>query len=269
MSALWASGRPGGPHLPSLELTLPDSEIDDLLDSTIEADDESTLELLGHGHMDVLGHMPYSSNATFLVTVDDGSNHTQAIYKPEAGERPLWDFPPGLWRREVGAYQLAVALGWSVVPPTVVRRDAPRGVGSVQYFVPAHYSEHYFTLRDQPTHRRTLEQICLLDIVANNTDRKGGHCLLGRDERVWAIDNGLSFHSEFKLRTVIWDFAGEAIPDDLLEDLRRVAVEAPAELAELLDPSESAAVLERARALVEHGRFPTDPTGRLHPWPLV
>lgn len=247
-----------------------EANLDDLLDSTVAVDADATLPLLRSGAIEVHGRMPFSSNATFLVTVDDGTDRTQAIYKPEAGERPLWDFPPGLWRREVATYELAVALGWPVVPPTVVREDAPAGVGSVQFFVPARYEEHYFTLRDVAEHRTALEQICLLDAVSNNTDRKGGHCLLGRDGRIWAIDNGLSFHEEFKLRTVLWDFAGDPIPADLHEALGHLLdAGVPAAVAGLLDPPEVDATLSRTRALVANGRFPVDPTGQRWPWPMV
>ena len=247
-----------------------DAEIDDLLDSTVEVDDDATLGLLRRGEIEILGRMPFSSNATFLVNVDDGSDHTQAIYKPEAGEQPLWDFPAGLWKREVATYELAVALGWGVAPPTVIRRDAPAGVGSLQFYVPSHYEEHYFTFRERPELRRQLEQICLLDLVANNTDRKGGHTLLGHDGRVWAIAHGLSFHAEFKIRTVLWDFAAEPVPRELVEDLERfVADGLPETLAELLDPFERDAVVVRANAVIANGAFPTDPTGRRHPWPLV
>jgi uncharacterized repeat protein (TIGR03843 family) len=251
-------------------MTDPSTHIDDLLDSTVDADDPATLPLLATGEIEIHGRMPFSSNATFLVTIDDGTDRTQGIYKPEAGERPLWDFPHGLWRREVAAYELATALGWPVVPPTVAREDGPAGVGSVQLFVPARYEEHYFTLRDDRRHRGALEQICLLDVVANNTDRKGGHCLLGRDDRVWAIDNGLSFHPEFKLRTVLWDFADQPIPDDLHADLCRLVERGlPRAVVELLDPFERDAVLTRSRALTNAGRFPRDPTGQRIPWPMV
>jgi uncharacterized repeat protein (TIGR03843 family) len=246
------------------------SDIDDLLDSTVSATDPAVLPLLRRGEVEIHGRMPFSSNATFLVTVDDGTDRTQGIYKPEAGERPLWDFPAGLWRREVATYELAHWLGWEVVPPTVIREDAPAGIGSIQLFIPARYEEHYFTLRDEARHRDALERICLLDVVANNTDRKGGHCLLGRDDRIWAIDNGLSFHAEFKLRTVLWDFGGDLIPADLHEDLCRLGEAGlPAEVADLLDPFERDAALTRARALVANGRFPTDPSGQRHPWPMV
>ena len=247
-----------------------ESDIEDLLDSTVSVDDDVTLPLLRQGEVEILGRMPWSSNATFLVTVDDGLNRTQGVYKPEAGERPLWDFEPGLWRREVATYELAHFLGWPVVPPTVIREDGQAGIGSIQFYVPARYEEHYFTVRDIPKHRRSLEQICLLDLVANNTDRKGGHCLVGQDDRVWAIDNGLLFHTEFKLRTVLWDFAGEFIPADLVEDLARLTADGlPPQICELLDAEECDAALSRANAVIAGGKFPSDPTGQRYPWPLV
>jgi len=245
-------------------------DLDDLIDSTVAVDDTATLPLLRHGAIEIHGRMPFSSNATFLVTVDDGTDHTQAIYKPEAGERPLWDFPAGLWRREIATYEVATALGWPVVPPTVARNEAPAGRGSLQFFVPAHFEEHYFTMRDHDRYRLALEQICLLDVIANNTDRKGGHCLLGHDDRVWAIDNGLSFHTEFKLRTVLWDFAGEPIPAELHDALCRLVTNGlPDSVAELLDDDEQQATLRRTRGLTTGGRFPSDPSGQRYPWPLV
>ena len=246
------------------------TELSDLLDSTVEVDDPATIPLLRNGAVTVHGLMPWSSNGTYLVTVDDGTDHTQAIYKPESGERPLWDFPGGLWRREVALYELGEALGWHVVPPTIVRPDGPAGIGSLQFFVPSHYTEHYFTFRERAELRRQLEQICLLDLIGNNTDRKGGHCLLGHDGRVWAIDNGLSLHAEFKLRTVLWDFAGEPIPADLAGDLAGLIDDGlPPSLTDLLDAIERDAVLTRARAVLAGGVFPSDPTGRRYPWPMV
>jgi hypothetical protein len=248
--------------------------LDDLLDATLPPDDPRVPTVLACGDVELHGRMPWSSNGTFLVSVEaevDGTiQRVQAIYKPERGERPLWDFPPGLWRREVATYRLAEHLGWHVVPPTVVRTDGPLDVGSLQCFVPSEYSEHYFTLRDDPTHRPALEQLCVLDVVSNNTDRKGGHVLLGRDGGIWGIDHGLSFHEEFKLRTVLWDFSGDPLPRSLVEDVVRLIDEGvPASVAELLEPAEVEAVLMRSRALVASGRFPTDPTGRRYPWPLV
>lgn len=229
------------------------------------------LELLAEGELEIVGRMPYSSNATFLVDVAErGELVAQAIYKPIRGERPLWDFPPGIAYREAAAFAVDQALGWDLVPPTVMRSEAPFGLGSLQLFVPFDPEEHYFTLRDRPGCRLELERMCALDVVINNTDRKSGHCLLGADGSIWAIDNNLSFHHEFKLRTVLWDFAGEALPASIGADLRGLLETGlPEPLGEVLTPIEREAALARTRALVAAGRFPVDEQGRRWPWPLV
>ena len=152
-----------------------------------------------------------------------------AVYKPCKGERPLWDFPGGLFRREVAAYVLSESLGWGLVPETVERTEGPFGEGSVQRYVPEDGTSHYFTLRDDPKWHPTLMRMCAFDVVANNADRKSGHVLLAED-RLWAIDNGLCFNEDDKLRTVIWDFGGEPLsPDDAaaLERLQRDGPSAP------------------------------------------
>ena len=231
---------------------------------------ERALALLAAGEVRLRGRLPHSSNATFLVDVDHDGLAAQAVYKPVRGERRLWDFPTGLAHREAGAFLVDRALGWGVVPPTVVRADLPLDSGSLQLFVPARFSEHYFTLVPERRHRRGLRQICALDFVINNTDRKSGHCLLDRHGAVWAIDNGLSFHHEFKLRTVIWDFAGQELPDGLRRDLRAFAgAGLPEALSETLTALERDALLTRTEALAEAGRFPVDDHGRRWPWPLV
>ena len=227
------------------------------------------LDLLVHGAVTVKGRMPWSSNVTLLVElVLDGATGL-GVYKPGRGERPLWDFPRGLFKREIAAYHLSEALGWALVPPTV-RREGPLGDGALQRFVDADFEQHYFTLREDGAHRARLRRICAFDLVANNADRKSGHCLLAADGAIWAIDNGLCFHVEPKLRTVIWDFAGEPLPRDVVKDLRGLlATGLPAPVAELLDPEEGAALLARTRALVEDGRFPADESGYGYPWPPV
>ncbi len=213
--------------------------------------------------------MPWSSNATFLVELALDAAAGLAVYKPVRGERPLWDFPPGLFRREVAAYHLSEMLGWGLVPPTV-ERGGPYGDGSFQLFVEADFEQHYFTLREDPAHRPRLARLCVFDLLANNADRKSGHCLLGGDNVIYAIDNSLCFHAEPKLRTVIWDFGGEAIPKTMLDDVRRLlraGVREP--LRSLLDAAERQALLSRARKLLAQGTFPTDSGGRPYPWPLV
>jgi uncharacterized repeat protein (TIGR03843 family) len=212
--------------------------------------------------------MPWSSNATFLVNVCYRDEVHQAIYKPTRGERPLWDFEPGLHRREVAAYRLSEAMGVHVVPPTVLR-DGPHGEGSVQWFVDADHREHYFTIFEQrPDLHDQLRAIAVLDFVANNTDRKSGHCLLAGD-RVWAIDNGLCFAAAFKLRTVIWEFGGDALPTALVAAAARIATAVPLDIAGLLADDEVAAIQARARWLADNARFPVDDSGRRYPWPLV
>jgi uncharacterized repeat protein (TIGR03843 family) len=212
--------------------------------------------------------MPASSNATFLVELTRDGVVGHAVYKPARGERPLWDFPPALYRREIAAYLLSEALAWDLVPLTI-EREGPYGDGSLQSFVPADFAQHYFTLREEPAHHDRLKQICVFDLLANNADRKSGHCLICADG-IYAIDNGLTFHVEPKLRTVIWDFGGEPVPAPLLADVRRlIERELPDALAALLTRAEREALLRRARALVNGGVFPVDASGMRYPWPLV
>jgi uncharacterized repeat protein (TIGR03843 family) len=229
----------------------------------------ATPAVLARGNITVKGRLPRSSNATFLVEVAHDAGVALAVYKPERGERPLWDFPPGIFRREVAAYLLSEALGWGLVPPTIVR-EGPLGEGSLQAFVPADFAQHYFTLHEQPAHHDRLRRICAFDIVANNADRKSGHCLLSGDGAIYAVDNGLTFHAEPKLRTVIWEFAGQPLSRTLTRDLQRLlSAGLPPALAALLDDDEQEALLARARQLVQARRFPHDPGGRSYPWPLV
>jgi uncharacterized repeat protein (TIGR03843 family) len=232
---------------------------------------DDALDVLRTGEVSVLGRMPWSSNATLLVEVRRDGDCLQAVYKPRRGERPLWDFPAGLDRREVAAYELSAWLGWDIVPETVLREDRlPFGVGSLQRFVPFDVEAHYFTLIEDEVRHTALRTICAFDLLANSADRKGGHCLAGDDGRLWAVDNGLTFHCEPKLRTVIWEFGGQPVPEDLLADVARLAAEGPPPaLGGLIDPAERAAMARRAARLVESGVFPEDPTGRRYPWPLV
>jgi len=221
---------------------------------------------------EIEGRMPWSSNATFLVTLrcdgPDGTVEQQAIYKPVRGERPLWDFEPGLHKRERATYLLSERLGVGVVPPTVIR-DGPLGEGSFQWFVAADHSEHYFTIFEQYEQLHDqCRDIAVLDILANNTDRKSGHCLLAGD-RVWAIDNGLCFSSPYKLRTVIWEFGGESIDERLLDRIAPMVEQIPVDIAALLDDDEIEAMQRRAIALVTERRLPDDESGHRYPWPLI
>ncbi len=230
------------------------------------------LDLLANGQIRVLGLFAGATNHALLVEVADGERSIRAVWKPRLGERPLWDFPEGTLRlREVAAYRLADALGWPAVPATVLR-DGPAGPGAAQVFVDADPNEHFFTLR---THRLDeFRAVAAFDIVANNADRKAGHCLLGPDGKIWSIDHGLCFGTQAPLRSVIWEFAGQKVPQDLLADLERVAGELRSgslrkELTELLTEEEVGATVARTEALLVAGAFPHPGPGRAHPWPLV
>jgi len=217
---------------------------------------------IGRGALELLGLLPNSSNYTFLAraSAPDG-DQVLAVYKPYRGESPLWDFPAGsLGRREVAAFLVAAALGWPNVPPTVLR-DGPEGAGSVQLFVPFEPQEHYFTLQDR--FPDAFREIAVFDLVVNNADRKGGHCLLGEDSRIWAIDHGVCFHEEPKLRTVIWEYMGEAIPQELVDRVGAFG-EALAEgaapreqLGALLSDEEVAALGHRVDTVVARPVFPS------------
>ncbi len=254
---------------------------------------ETVVDRLSTADLEVVGRLPWSSNMTFLVSVkldpddrpdrpdgddppdrpdgDDPPDQLLAVYKPERGERSLWDFPDGLFRREVAAYELSEALGWNIVPPTVLRHDGPFGTGSVQLFVDVDYARHYFTLLEDGTFDAMLRTVCAFDVVVNNADRKSGHVLWSDDSRLWAIDHGLCFHAQPKLRTVIWDFAGDAVARGVLADLSRLGDGVPDALGRLLSGSEQRALLNRIESFVACGRFP-DPIGGdrpPYPWPLV
>lgn len=221
--------------------------------------------------------IPYASNGVFLLELrhPDVAEPGYAVYKPARGENPLWDFPRDLYRREVAAYRLSKALGWELIPPTVKREDGLElGVGSLQAFIPTDYRCTFFELREQ--HADRMRQFALFDWLANNADRKGGHILQGDDGHLWGIDNGLSFHAEEKLRTVIWDYAGEAIADDLLGDVASLAArleaggEAQRAFAGLLSESEIELLLLRAERTLEEARLPEPPPHRRAvPWPLI
>jgi hypothetical protein len=236
---------------------------------------ERILNLLAEGEIDVEGLIPWSSNATLLATVRDAEFSTLAVYKPQRGERPLWDFPTGsLGKREVAAYLLCEALGWGFVPPTVLRKG-PYGLGSVQFFIHAQEEAHFFTIQHDAAFRDVLMLLAAFDAIANNADRKSGHCLVDDEGRLWAIDNALTFHAEPKLRTVIWDFAEQPLPAAVMEDLHRLAEtlgkRSPLTqaLAHLLSTAELDALRRRLSSLIQAGHYPEPGPGRVVPWPLV
>lgn len=241
--------------------------------STPEPPFTAELDLLTTGELGIVGRVLESSNLTFVVELTSRDAYGWAIYKPQLGERPLWDFAPGLHARERAAHLLSEWLGWHLVPPTIVRDDGPLGIGSLQWYV-ENDGEHYFTLfetgdldcQDQ------LRRIAVFDVLTNNTDRKAGHVLRDADAHLWAIDHGLCFSAEPKLRTVIWEFADEEIDADLLADLAPLADALPPELDELkalLDPEELRQLRRRARRLLQFPFLPHETSHYQYPWPLI
>lgn len=233
-----------------------------------------TLDIMRQGILELEGLISWGSNYTFLGRVCQGEHEVDVIYKPRRGERPLWDFTPGtLCLRERAAYLVSEALGWCVVPPTILR-EGPHGWGSVQRFVDHDPDQHYFTFEGQ--YEDQLQRIVLFDLVVNNADRKGGHVLLDEDKHLWSIDHGICFHTDYKLRSVIWDFASQPIPSDLVDDLSKLneALQDPASdiaiaLAELLHPRELDAMSQRLKKLLREKNFPRPGPGRHYPWPPV
>ncbi len=229
-------------------------------------------ELLQRSRIVQCGLIPWGSNYTFLALLDAAQEAPMlGVYKPRRGEAPLWDFPDGtLYKRERAAFVLSEALGWQLVPPTVIR-DGPNGVGTMQLYI-HHQREDadYFALRE--AHQDDVQKLALFDLIANNTDRKAGHCLRGEDGHIWGIDHGLTFHADPKLRTVIWDFGGTPIPKPLLRDMRRIARELEQQagvatcLRELLFPEEMQALQRRITYLLRQPEFPSLHSRRAVPW---
>lgn len=233
------------------------------------------LSLLANGELEVQGLLPWSSNYTLLTIVRCNDLQGLAVYKPRRGERPLWDFPRGtLCQREVAAYFLSELLGWQLVPPTVLR-NGPYGIGSLQLFINADTEAHLLTIQEEGGYERQLERLAVFDVIANNADRKSGHCLKAENGDLWAIDHGICFHTEPKLRTVLWDFAGEPIDIDILNDLQKLreilqAGDARTELfASMLSAAEVQALRRRLERLLELGKHPDPGPGRAIPWPPV
>ena len=227
------------------------------------------------GEIAMEGMVPWSSNYTYLVTLKLDEQEAYGIYKPQCGERPLWDFEDGsLCKREVAAYELSVYLNFPNVPVTILRENAPQGLGMVQQFVDHKRRENYFTLRDKC--RPEMQKIAVFDALINNTDRKGGHILADQSGAIWAIDHGVTFHEEPKLRTVIWDFVDNPIPDPLLNQLDKLRIALKANepirgtLDGLLARSELRALNTRLNELLRYRRYPSPPEDWPHiPWPPV
>ncbi len=226
----------------------------------------SALEIkqaLEKGEISLQSQFLLGSNYTFLVIVEHADLKIPAVYKPMRGEQPLWDFPEAsLAGREVAAYLVSEALGFGFVPLTILR-DGPFGPGSLQQYIEYNPNYHYFNFK--PADKSRLRPVALFDLLVNNADRKGSHVFFQkRTRRLFAIDHGLCFHVEDKLRTVIWDFAGEPFPEELLAALRLAArtPDLPAALQPYLSPQEIAALRSRAEALLANPVFPHPPQHR-------
>ncbi len=233
---------------------------------------EEAERLLCEGEFNSIEIIPWASNYTFAATLSlpEGATYV-GIYKPLRGEIPLYDFPDGtLYRREVAAYRACRALGWDLIPLTVVR-SGPHGVGSLQLFVEA---DAGWDVLYGESDEHDLQRLVMFDFLTNNADRKAGHVLRSHDGRIWAIDHGLTFNEEPKLRTVLWQFQGQPIPDDLMTELEdfgtdpRRPCELRVELEQLLEPVEVDGFFARLDRVLARRRFPA-PTNRRHvPWPL-
>lgn len=236
---------------------------------------ERVLDVLQRGSIQAEhGMLRWSSNYTYLVSICHEDVTVSAIYKPRKGERPLWDFPDGtLCLRERASFLTSQVLDWQIVPPTVLREGA-RGLGSFQFFIEHNPEVNYFSF--DAALKPQLMRMALFDVLANNTDRKGGHCLLDEQGHVWGIDHGLTFHVQHKLRTVIWDFAGRPIPDDLLADVEALCSALTdaggayrKALSELLATAEINAFDARLRRLLRSRKYPVPGSGPNYPWPPV
>jgi hypothetical protein len=234
------------------------------------------LSALLEGSLHLEGQFIYGSNYTFMVHCQHQKIAFKAVYKPLQGEPPLGDFPhQTLAHREVAAYLLSEALGWALVPPTVFRlKDAPMGPGSIQFFIEHDPEYHYFNFKQR--HLALMPKVMLFDLLINNADRKAGHLIVDPQGKLWLIDHGLSFNIEDKLRTVIWDQAGQSLPQALVSDIKKILVEPgpTSEVYQALQPhlnkDEISALKDRAVSLIEKGNFPLPPEDRrAYPWPLV
>ncbi len=239
-----------------------------------DSPDRGALDVLRGSKVVESQRISWGSNYTFLVGLDHGREEPfKAVYKPRDGERPLHDFPRGsLYRREYAAYVVARALGWPLIPPTVIR-EGPYGIGSFQQYVEADPDATYFDLAEE--RRDELLPFAVFDAISNNADRKAGHCLLGEDGRIWSIDHGLTFHAVFKVRSVMLDLWGTQIPKPLILDIQRLAEElahgsaVALELSTVLEPSEIEALQARLAALIKEAFTPKLNPYVNVPWPLV
>lgn len=224
-------------------------------------------DVLTQGDFEIKGQFMLGSNYTFLVDVHYQDVTYQAVYKPSRGEQPLWDFPSStLAQREVAAYIISECLGFHFVPFTTLRNNGPHGAGSLQQYIEYDPEYHYFNFSEAD--RELLKPVVLFDLLCNNADRKGGHVFFEEGtHKLFAIDHGICFHEDDKLRTVLWDFGGQKIPADLLSHLS-LDHSLLSDLKQYLSPREISALRVRAESIVKSGRFPRQPRDRrAMPWP--
>ncbi|HVX43189.1 MAG TPA: SCO1664 family protein [Mycobacteriales bacterium] len=236
----------------------------------LAADVETSLAVLRGGRLEVEGRLVDASNLTLYCELTDGAFSSACVYKPIRGERPLWDFPDGtLAEREVAAFVVSAATGWDVVPPTVLR-DGPFGPGMVQLWVDGDDTIDLLELA-QSDHA-ALRRMAVFDAVVNNADRKGGHLIPTRDGHVFGVDHGICFSTEDKLRTLLWQWAGDGLTDEAIDMLSRLRAELEGplgeSLGELLTRREVATTIRRVDALLRTRRHP-EPSGDwpAMPWP--
>ena len=219
------------------------------------------------GKYEIKGQFTFGSNYTFLVAIQHEGKEYPAVYKPLRGEQPLWDFPENsLAGREVAAYLVSEHLGFHIVPFTTLRQDGPFGAGSLQQFIEYDPEYHYFSFSEED--RQLLRPVVLFDLLCNNADRKGSHVFFEKDtHQLYAIDHGICFHEDDKLRTVLWDFSGHKIPASLLAPLSGIKSLLPS-LEPYLTPRERSALCARADSILKKGIFPRQPRDRrAMPWP--
>jgi uncharacterized repeat protein (TIGR03843 family) len=231
--------------------------------------DAEALDLLANGALEVEGRLVVASNATLYCTVRDGDREAACVYKPVAGERPLWDFPAGsLAGREVSAYHVSAAAGWYLVPPTVFR-DGPFGPGMCQLWIESDESVDVMALARSTDHP-ALREMAVFDAVINNADRKIGHLLPDRQGHLYGCDHGVCFGEDYKLRTVLWQWRGRRLPAAAVAALGRLQAalaegDLLTELDRWLSPAELEATRQRVELLLEHKVHPFPPDD----WPAV
>jgi uncharacterized repeat protein (TIGR03843 family) len=230
--------------------------------------EETALELLASGELEIRGRLVDASNATMYCDISGNGIEAACVYKPVAGERPLWDFPEGtLAGREIAAYAVSRAAGWNVVPPTV-HRDGPFGPGMCQLWIDADTTVDLVALARRGDHAG-LRRMAIFDAVVNNADRKIGHLLPAADGHLYGCDHGVCFAAEYKLRTVLWQWRGKRLPGEAIAGLRclqqAMGGQLGGELAGWLTGDEVEATTKRIKLLLEHKVYPFPPTD----WPAV